>query len=482
MPLGVTVRDANQAAPTSAPTDTGQWFAAGLTDRGPAGTPVKITNLGQFTATFGPRDTGSPLYDSVEAYFREGGGAAHISRVVGPSPASSSVVLDDAGGEPAPSLTVTAATPGVWGDSLRVAVVAGSTAGLFVLVLSHVTAGELVRSPDLATTADAAAWATASATPSRYITIAATGDDDPAVVSATALTGGSDDRANITDTQWAAALDAFTRTLGPGQVSTPGRTTATGHSQLRDHAAERNRIALLDGVDTPTVSTLVDAAAAAGATDAARFAAFLGSWLTIPGLVTGTTRTIPPSPFVAALMARQDAVGTPNQPAAGSRGIARWALAPTRTFTDEQYDTLNDAGVNMARVVYDSLRLYGYRSLESKAAARWWQLSNGRLRMLIQAQLEEIGERYMFRQVDGKGVTLSTLAGEITGMLLEHHRVGALYGATPDQAFRVDVSDAVNPPEQLAAGVVNAVAVIRPAPFGEEVVIEFVRQSITEPV
>jgi len=65
--------------------------------------------------------------------------------------------------------------------------------------------------------------------------------------------------------------------------------------------------------------------------------------------------------------------------------------------------------------------------------------------MLIQAQLEEIGERYVLRQIDGKGITLSTMAGEITGMLLAHHRAGALYGASPQEAFRVDVSDAVNP-------------------------------------
>jgi len=65
-------------------------------------------------------------------------------------------------------------------------------------------------------------------------------------------------------------------------------------------------------------------------------------------------------------MARADAAGNPNQPAAGVHGIARWALAPSRTFTDDQYDALNEAGVNMARVVYGTLRLYGYRRWNPK--------------------------------------------------------------------------------------------------------------------
>jgi hypothetical protein len=46
--------------------------------------------------------------------------------------------------------------------------------------------------------------------------------NNPAVVAAGALAGGADDRANITDTQRQAALDAITPDLGPGQVAMPG--------------------------------------------------------------------------------------------------------------------------------------------------------------------------------------------------------------------------------------------------------------------
>lgn len=472
---GVIVRDAERVTPASAPTDIGRWFTAGISTRGPVGAPTRVASLSQFTAVFGARDTGSPLYDALETFFREGGGSAYVSRVVGPGAAASSVSLDDSGS--AAAVTVTAVNPGVWGDGLRVAVIAGTGGGTFVLVITDTTGAELERSPDCTTVADIVAW------PAKHVVVAAVGSNPPATVAATALTGGTDDRGSITDTQWAAALDAFTRDLGPGQVSAPGRTTQTGHEQLLAHAAERNRIALLDSVDTGVVGTLTSAATTLSARDDARFGAMLAPWIQVPGIVTGTTRTVPPSALAAGLIARQDAAGiTPAEPAAGERGIARWALGPAQAWTDSEHETLNSAAVDAFRDIYGDLRLYGYRTLEPHEDLRWWQLSTMRLRMLIDAQMRQIGERYVFGMVDGKGQTLSRLAGEITGMLLAHHTAGALYGDTPEEAFRVDVGPAVNPPEQLAEGVINAVVVIRPAPFGEQVVIELVRVGITEPV
>src|SRR5690606_26180122 len=107
---GVIVRDAERATPASAPTDIGQWFAVGIAERGPANVPVRVTSLTQFERTFGPRDPGSPLFDAMETFFREGGGSAYVARVVGPSATASTVTLDDAGSDP--SLTVTASSPG----------------------------------------------------------------------------------------------------------------------------------------------------------------------------------------------------------------------------------------------------------------------------------------------------------------------------------------------------------------------------------
>ena len=69
-----------------APPSTGNWFAAGYTDRGPIDEAKLITSLAQSVEVFGPRVTYGNIYDSLEAFFREGGQNAYVSRIVGPAP------------------------------------------------------------------------------------------------------------------------------------------------------------------------------------------------------------------------------------------------------------------------------------------------------------------------------------------------------------------------------------------------------------
>jgi hypothetical protein len=69
------------------------------------------------------------------------------------------------------------------------------------------------------------------------------------------LSGGTDDRANITQTQVDAALANLFLDLGPGQVASPNWQTSTAHLSLLSHAANYGRFALCDPVDTTTLST-----------------------------------------------------------------------------------------------------------------------------------------------------------------------------------------------------------------------------------
>ncbi len=284
-------------------------------------------------------------------FLREGGGAAWISRVVGVTRVAASLVLNDSETAPGPSLTITAAAnPAARGATACARASTGSSGGLFVLVISaHRRPGN---------------WPEARTSPTRrrrgmggdicHPHRACDGHrrrrERPGGGPGTAFRPAAPTTAPPSPTP--NGRPPWTRSpapSAPGRFRPPARRPPPATKQLATTAAARNRIALLDGADTASTSTLIDAAAAAGASDAARFAAFLGSWVTVPGLVAGTTRTVPPSAFAAGLMARADAAGNPNQPAAGVHGIARWALAPSRTFTDDQYDALNEAGVNMAR-------------------------------------------------------------------------------------------------------------------------------------
>lgn len=470
---GVEFRDLEVAPPRSAPTDTGVWFAAGATEHGPADRAVTLTSFAQFTETFGARVSWSVLADSIETFFREGGSHAVVSRVLGPTPVYSSITLKASGA--VDTLTVRAIEYGAYWDRLTVQVVAGGGGGTFVLVIADPT-GELERSPDLADIAAAVSWGLTS----NYVRCIAVSTGDPVVAAATAMTGGSDDHASIVTASYTAALTRFARTLGPGQVSVPGATAQAVQTVVMDHAAANNRVALVDAPDTATVATITANAAALRALSSARYGALFGPWVQIPGLVAGTVRTVPYSALEAGLIARSDGQsGRAVEAAAGPRGVAAYALGLSQTYTDAEYGTLNEGGVSMGRIRFGQVTTYGFRGL---GAGVWTQFTAARLRMAIQAEAEVIAADFVFSKIDGRGFTQARFGGALNGMLLAYYAADALYGATADEAYRVDTSDDVNTPATKADGELHAVITVRISPFAELVVIELVSLPITAQV
>jgi len=477
---GTSVVTRETPQPRNAPTDTGVWFACGLSDRGPA-VPTLIQSLSDFITKFGNRVSYSILYDAVETYFREGGSKAYISRVLGPAPVIAfKNFLDNAA---ATSLIIQAKNAGDWGNNLRVAISVGSVGGTFVITVTDVTDATVNEvSGDLADTAAAVAYGQQS----QYINIVqGASTNDPVPIAAQALATGTDDRTNATDTQWQAALDKFTRDLGPGQVSYPGRTTTTAHTQLQAHAAAQGRVALMDSADTVTVATLTTEAVALRALSTHRYGAIFAPWVIIPGILPNTTRTVPPSALAAGLMSRSDAAGnSPNVPAAGANGQAVYAVGLSQAaWTDTQRDTLNTAGVDVFRIIYGGVRLYGYRTLTDPVNdANWINLANVRLFMAIQAKGGEIAERYVLAQLDGQRRKIAQYGGELAGMLLPYYEAGSLYGATPQEAFNVNVGPQVNTDSTIADGQLKAVISLKMSPFAELVVLELVKTRVTEAV
>lgn len=472
---GTLVLNRENGPARTAPVNTGAWFAAGFADFGPTDAALKVRSLKEFKKHYGDRVTSGVLCDSVETFFKEGGAICYVARVVGPNPVKATVTVDT-------TVTFEAKYPGAYGNGLNVKVEAGTQSGTFKLVVSHDDDDNVDEtSPDYATAADAEAWE------SDYITVTDvnTSASDPST-GTYSLTGGTDDSGNAVDANWQTALDLFIKDLGPGQVSYPGRTTSTAHGQLLQHALDCNRIALLDAADTGVVATLTAAAATAAANgvQAASRGALFAPWVTINGITPGTTRSVPYSAVQAGLEARRDAAGfNPNMPAAGANGLPGSIVSLNNSWDDADRETLNDAGVNVAKDVYGAPRTYGYRTLvDPDTDANNWQLGNSRLRMAIVAKSDAIGEKYVLRQIDGKGRTAAEFAGELSGMLAAYYETGGLYGDTPEEAFRVDVGPAVNTPETLAEGQLRAVLELRMSPMAELVVIEIVKTPITESI
>lgn len=290
----------------------------------------------------------------------------------------------------------------------------------------------------------------------------------------------------VVDADIGTALDKFAEDLGPGQVSAPGQTTAARQLLVAAHAALRNRIEILDFADTNNVATLTAAADPAGITSAQRrVVGGFAPWIVIPPAASGGgNRTVPPSALVAAKMAQNDARGiTPNQPSAGDFGVSDYAIGVTQVFEDADRATLNENGVNVIRQVNGVVKIYGYRTLADPVTdPNWIELSAARLFMGVQAEANAVADRFVFRQIDGQGKTISEFGGALTGVLLPYWQKGSLYGDTPGEAFRVQVDSAVNTPETIANGELNAKLFLKVSPFAEEVIIDISKTKITEAV
>lgn len=485
---GINITTRESAPASSIPTDVGTGFMVGVTEKGPL-VPVPVHNMSEYEAVYGTRIAiAITAYDSAEFFFKEGGYTLYVGRVVGPAAAVATVVINATG--PTATLNAFAKGPGAYGNDLNVVVRTNAEdatipVGSWRARIQTDAAVILEESYDLLDDAAGIFWSQAI---SKYVTFVdnAASAGDP-IAGTYALAGGADDTAGIVDASWQIGHDRFTQDFGPGQIFAPGRTTTVSFVQTAKHAEANRRVAILDGPDTAVVATLT--ALPASVIDLSlkrsRFSGLFAPWIRVPGLTSGTQRLLPPSAMVAGVMARNDGLGfSPNEPAAGERGIFRQALSLTQTWTDTERQTLNNAGVNVCRDLFGVRKIYGYRTTADPTTDfKWITLSNSRLHRAIAALAYAVGERFIFRQIDGQGRLVSEFGAALIGeACMPFFIAGSLYGATPDDAFSVNIGPTINTPATIANNELHAVISVRMSPFGEEIDIEIVKYLITEEI
>jgi len=279
-----------------------------------------------------------------------------------------------------------------------------------------------------------------------------------------------------------AALPLFTYALGPGQVCAPGLTDPDTHKAVLAHIAATHRCALLDA-PAGDAAALTTAVTALAGVEGVRFAALLAPTLTYPlADGSGATSDAPYSGVHAGMIARVDALANPNQPAAGINGVSRLALGLTTEYSDDDREALNEAGVTLAKLVYGDVRTYGARTAAGPDDTNWLWFANSRTVMAIAHRADAIAENYLFRQIDGRRQLFAALETELRGMLLEYFNIGALYGATPSEAFDVDTGALVNTVDTIKNGEVHAVIRVKFSPTAEWVEIAIVKTPIDVPI
>jgi len=468
---GVNVISIASVTAQTPPTLTDTAFIVVESLQGRIDAPVLIQSMTQFINNFGARTPYSIAYDWLDAFFNEaGGGQVYVMRVTGTGATVDTFTFNDSGA--APSISVFSIGPAASGLSAMIQ--SGVTPSSYNIVVTGLPDGSTLTSPDLLTVADAVNWGAAQL----LIRVAALGVNAPANHVIAALTGGVDNHATVTDAQRVAALALMPQGLGVGQVAIPGSTTEVIQAGLLNHALTHNRYALLDTPDTNSTSTLTGLAAAAQidvniAATGLEEGMMLCDWQLIPGLVPNTTRAVPPSAIVAALIARSDrAGGNPNRAAAGANGLVQYALGKTQTadWTDAQTTQLVAAGVNPFRVVYNSERFYSFRTLANANTDPVWLMGSAvRLRMAIEDEGYKIGQSVLEDQIDGNGHEAAKYGARISGILAGYYALGALFGNTSQDAYIVDTGPDVNTPTTISNRELHAMVGIVPAPYAETV-------------
>jgi hypothetical protein len=345
------------------------------------------------------------------------------------------------------TMNAQAVEPGEWGNELKVQVIAEGGNRIYVVTLAGI---EVERSPALATETEAVAWSQES-TYIRLVDVVGVAGP-PAVLAATALTGGTEDAAHVTLASYEAAEALLLKKLGAGNFCAPGITSPEIQKMLAVRCDEKNRTPLFDEINTPSPATILAAAAEVHGKPGARRAAPFVPWGITTPLAPGLTpRTVPISMVIAGIIARNDGSASPppvNAPSAGDNGISLSLTDLAVHFDEDQVEQLDEGHVNAFILDPDDgeIKNYGDNTLAGSSEPAWKTLSAARLYMLCVSQGRVLLKPFYKKPIDPKRGLISRAAGAIQNFLEELAVEGMLFN-DPTQA--VNVGEPVNTEETI---------------------------------
>jgi uncharacterized protein len=186
-------------------------------------------------------------------------------------------------------------------------------------------------------------------------------------------------------------------------------------------------------------------------------------WIEIMDPVTNRPINVPPSGHMAGIWARSD--NTRGVHKAPANEVVRGVTNLTYTVTKGEQDTLNPIGVNCLRAFPGmGYRVWGARTLSSDPS--WRYINVRRLFNYIEKSLQ-LGT--MWTVFEPNDVRLwNRIRRDVNSFLMGIYSQGALFGATPSQAFYVKCDEELNPSHTRDLGqlvVEIGVAPVKPAEF-----------------
>jgi len=470
-----------------------QAFFVGMAERGPTDQAVLVSSLEEFENIFGDYISYALLHPTVELFFEEGGTQCHVVRVAGPAATTGTLSLADAdagttAGANSVALILTANGPGTWSTSIKASVTAGTVAGtVSVQILKDDV--QVATTGNCTSNAQIIGKINTHAVASKLVTASAgVSDSLVGAVSATALSAGDSDAASITDALLAAGFDLFGDALGSGAVACPESSAQVVYSKMLEHANDYNRIAIIHGLSDDTIAQAKTFAQTVIANESnLEHGALYYPWVYTPSNVSGVNRLVPPDGYVAAKRSRNvNTIGTHN-PFAGASSTARFAVGVVTDIDRTNGDALDTECVNAIRIIQNTVRIYGARSLSQDTTNFRYITSQDTVNAIVTKAYNAI-EPLVFSSIDGRGGLFANIEARLISVLEGYRIGGALFEAFDQNGQRVDYGYTVrcdaklNPTASLADGKVKAKVGIRVSSIGDRIEVEIIKSALTASV
>jgi len=484
---GVYIEEVSSGVRTITGVATSTAAFVGRAPRGPVGVPITLTSYGDYVREFGGLWKESALGFAVKDFFTNGGTTAVIVRLVGAN--NKNAVFKVA------NVTLTARSPGVWGNSLIAEVdhdtgpdEPGTTNQFNLKVTDDVTGAVEVHRNLVPAPVDHPRYVvTALEFESRLVTATITGSNRPAKAEYKASASPAADRGkdgnepasteivgdapaeNHTGLYALDKVDIFNLLVIPPFVNPDANIPTTVIKDAAAYCEKRRAMLILDAPNW-TAQNAKDQDLEATIGTVSKNAALFFPRLREPNpLKDGAIETFPAAGAVAGVIARTDAQrGVWKAPAGLDAGLVGVPQLE-QTLTDGDIGQLNPLGINCLRTVPGVGRVvWGARTMQGndRVASEWKYLPVRRTALFIEESLFRGTQWVVFEPNDEP--LWAQIRLNIGSFMTTLFRQGAFAGVTPREAFFVKCDRETTTQDDVNLGIVNirvGFAPLKPAEF-----------------
>lgn len=451
----------------------------GWATKGPIDEAGLVLSWSDYVRKYGDLDSRSYLGYAVSQFFANGGQRAYVVRLAKGAVAAK-VELKTASN--ALALTVSARSPGLWGEDYAVtlkAIVPDDGAPRFrLLVLAKGVVVETFENLSMLP-ANARFVDSVLKAESQFIVATASGTDLPKDVTEPAKLGPGSNGDTLTpntsdfDTAALAARTLLERVDLFNILCVPGATTVDTIQKLQQFCRDRRAMMLVDcasGAGPDNAATGLGDISGPSALNAA----FYFPWLIAPDPAQqNRPREFPPCGFMAGVYARTDTQrGVWKAPAGSEAGLVG-VIDVKHRLTDAQNGTLNPLGINCIRnfPVYGIVS-WGARTLHGndERGSEWKYVPVRRTALFIEETLYRATKWVVFEPNDEP--LWAQIRLNIGAFMHDLFRQGAFQGASPKDAYFVKCDKETTTQSDINRGIVNIVVGFAPLKPAEFVVIK----------